>query len=160
MEQKWYENKILVILSIFIFFPIGLFFLWKSSNFNKKGKIIGTAVTLLFVIIVSNMQPQQNNPQHIDDQKTKMAVPDSSSQQGYKSSKTIITNQINVTLDEVSHVFENGKLYVLGKTNLPDTTKLIIKINRGNNYYASSMCQVTDGMFKSIGFSYKNFPQL
>lgn len=52
MEQqiKWYQRQGIVIVFLFIFFPIGLFLLWKSPRFSKNGKLIWTVVIALLVI--------------------------------------------------------------------------------------------------------------
>lgn len=47
-KQKWYDKTWLVIILCIIFFPVGLFGLWKSSKISKVWKII---VTILIGIL-------------------------------------------------------------------------------------------------------------
>jgi hypothetical protein len=53
MEQKqnnWYDKTWLVLLLCFIFFPIGLFALWKNSSIPKIWKIL---ITIFIIIILA-----------------------------------------------------------------------------------------------------------
>lgn len=47
-KKRWYENTAVIILLIFLFFPAGLFLMWKFSKWNKWVKI---AITVLVVLI-------------------------------------------------------------------------------------------------------------
>ncbi len=54
MEQnqtkKWYDNKFLVHLLLLIFFPVGLYALWKTDTIAKWWKILATVLIGLIVI--------------------------------------------------------------------------------------------------------------
>ena len=54
MEQKnsntWYEKTWLVIILCIIFFPVGLYALWKNSKIGKVLKIVITAIIALIVL--------------------------------------------------------------------------------------------------------------
>ncbi|HVA98480.1 MAG TPA: hypothetical protein VNG53_06260, partial [Bacteroidia bacterium] len=69
-EQKneWYQKKWLVTLLCIVFFPIGLYALWKNTIIKKGWKI---AITAFFALVVianlsnknsggNNVQPEQN----------------------------------------------------------------------------------------------------
>jgi hypothetical protein len=59
---KWYDRKFIVILILFFFFPVGLYGLWKSKSFSKKGKIFGTTVvSIFFVLFLLAPAPETNN---------------------------------------------------------------------------------------------------
>lgn len=51
-QKKWYDNQVLIIVLLFLFFPVGLYALWKSNTITKQWKIIGTAIIAIGVIIV------------------------------------------------------------------------------------------------------------
>jgi hypothetical protein len=54
-EKKWYDNKLVVTLLCIVFFPVGLYALWKSNTISQGWKIGVTIVIALFVVIgVSN----------------------------------------------------------------------------------------------------------
>jgi len=43
-KPKWFESKNKVYLWLLLFFPAGIYALWKNSTFTNKHKIIGTSV--------------------------------------------------------------------------------------------------------------------
>lgn len=57
MEQnqtkKWYDNKFVVHLLLVIFFPVGLYALWKTDTIAKWWKI--TATVLIGFIVIANI---------------------------------------------------------------------------------------------------------
>lgn len=62
-KSKWYYNKWFVILSLVIFFPLGLFLLFKSNQFGKKSKIIIFSIVGIFVLFsfISTEDTQQSS---------------------------------------------------------------------------------------------------
>ena len=52
-DKKWYDNKFIVHLLLLIFFPVGLYALWKSNNIAKWWKI--TATVLIGLIVIANL---------------------------------------------------------------------------------------------------------
>jgi hypothetical protein len=46
--EEWYERPILVFAGLFLCFPVGLAFLWKSRHFSQLMRIGWTAVVVLF----------------------------------------------------------------------------------------------------------------
>lgn len=51
--KKWYDNKFIVHLLLLIFFPIGLYALWKTNIIAKWWKI--TVTVLIGLIVISNI---------------------------------------------------------------------------------------------------------
>ncbi len=65
LKKEWYDKKGLVFLLLVIFFPIGLYALWKSSSISKGLKIGLTATVFLFVIIIGSSdknRQKENSP--------------------------------------------------------------------------------------------------
>lgn len=50
MKKKWYENQLVIIALLVLFFPVGLLLMWKYANWNKAVKWVITGVFALFVI--------------------------------------------------------------------------------------------------------------
>lgn len=50
MNKKWYKNPIAIIALLILFFPIGLFLMWKYANWNKAVKWVVTGVFALLVV--------------------------------------------------------------------------------------------------------------
>jgi len=59
MNKKWYEKNLSIILLLIFFFPVGLFLMWKYSNWNKVIKIV---ISIFFgIILLSNMGSRKTN---------------------------------------------------------------------------------------------------
>ena len=52
-RKRWYDNKFIVHLLLLIFFPVGLYALWKSNTIAKWWKI--TATILIALIVIANL---------------------------------------------------------------------------------------------------------
>lgn len=51
-KRIWYDNKALIIILLILFFPVGLYALWKNKHFSKPVKI-GVTVLIAILAIVS-----------------------------------------------------------------------------------------------------------
>lgn len=52
--ERWYKKTWAIIIVLFLFFPLGVFLLWKFSNLKFKSKAILTIIgLLLFVAVIS-----------------------------------------------------------------------------------------------------------
>lgn len=49
-SKKWYDNAVLTNVILFLFFPVGLYGLWKSNSIAKWWKITGTILIAILVI--------------------------------------------------------------------------------------------------------------
>jgi hypothetical protein len=81
-EKKWYDNKLVVTLLCIVFFPVGLYALWKSNTISKGWKVGVTIVIVLFVVIgvsneddsVSSTDTISANSQPDKDEKNKSGI--------------------------------------------------------------------------------------
>ena len=52
---KWFQKKSVIIISLILFFPLGLYFMWKYSDYwSKKTKILITIGILIMGVIGYN----------------------------------------------------------------------------------------------------------
>jgi hypothetical protein len=58
-SKKWYNNNVLTNLLLLIFFPVGLYALWKSDTIANWWKI--TAILIITVLIIANMSNGNKN---------------------------------------------------------------------------------------------------
>lgn len=49
-KAPWYENKVVVVVLLILFFPVGLFALWKNTGFTTKAKGLLTGVVAIVFI--------------------------------------------------------------------------------------------------------------
>lgn len=55
-KKKWYQKTWVIVLMLIIFFPVGLFLLWKYTNLKKPLKILITAlIGLIFIFANSSV---------------------------------------------------------------------------------------------------------
>lgn len=59
MNKNWYEKNWAIILFLILFFPVGIFLMWKYSNWNKILKIVISVVFAL--IVIGNMNSKTPN---------------------------------------------------------------------------------------------------
>ncbi|MGG3803121.1 hypothetical protein [Metabacillus fastidiosus] len=50
-NQRLREKTWFIVLMLFIFFPVGLYLMWKYANWNKIAKVIVTVVIILSIIL-------------------------------------------------------------------------------------------------------------
>lgn len=53
MKNKWYQSTGGIIALLILFFPVGLYLMWRHTNWNKAVKWVVTAVFALFVLMVA-----------------------------------------------------------------------------------------------------------
>lgn len=58
--SPWFEKKSLVGLLLVLFFPLGLWGLWKSSSLSKPAKIVISSIVGLVLIIAANGSPEDS----------------------------------------------------------------------------------------------------
>ncbi|MFN4214935.1 hypothetical protein [Exiguobacterium sp.] len=62
--MKFYQKTWFVMISLILFFPLGVFLMWKHKKFNKLGRVVFTMFFgLIFVIAVSGILGSEENNQ-------------------------------------------------------------------------------------------------
>ena len=49
-KTKWYQKSFGIVLLLILFFPVGLYLMWKYSNWNKVVKIVVTVIVAIILI--------------------------------------------------------------------------------------------------------------
>jgi len=57
MEKKWYEKDKGIILLLIFFFPVGLYLVWKKSDWTKRNKVFATVCVALMVGYAQTLPP-------------------------------------------------------------------------------------------------------
>lgn len=55
LKKMWYQGSLGAIVFLVIFFPIGLYLMWRHTKWNKKTKLAITGFFLLMIIVASNV---------------------------------------------------------------------------------------------------------
>lgn len=59
-NDNWYEKTWLVIVLCIVFFPLGLYALWKNSSIGKTWKIVITV--LIAIVVISKLSADEKEP--------------------------------------------------------------------------------------------------
>ena len=59
-KKKWYQTNFFVIFMLIFFFPVGLYLMWRYTNWKKPIKFLVTAF-FVYAIIQSMVSPEQPN---------------------------------------------------------------------------------------------------
>ena len=128
MENKRLREKTwFIILMLFIFFPVGLYFMWKYANWSRIVKIIITFVLILLLITnctnnnvekttdQANLQPKEEEKKEVKEQKV----------------------QYKIVLDEKFKRTEQREIRAITKSNdekdFETITKEIMRAYKGEN---------------------------
>lgn len=61
-KSRWYDNKTVVLVLLVVFFPAGLYALWKNTGFSKRTKgIVTGVVAVVFVAAAMNTDKQTSS---------------------------------------------------------------------------------------------------
>ncbi|MBZ4193911.1 MAG: hypothetical protein LAE24_06335 [Candidatus Contendobacter sp.] len=102
----WYENKSAVILWLIFFFPVGLYGIWKSSQFSDKTKWIVTGCFVV-LIIISGASDKKNRGE-LSKQSSSQSSPSSSTTSSRPNPQ--IEEQNPISWSEIDQIYniENG----------------------------------------------------
>jgi hypothetical protein len=84
-KRKWYDSQTTVILLCLLFFPIGLYALWKSNTITKTWKVVFTIIISL--IVISQIAKQS-------DSHTAIADNSSTSNERTSSARTVRAGEV------------------------------------------------------------------
>lgn len=66
---KWYQKPVGVGFLLWLFFPVGLYFMWKEKVWTSKTRIIITSVLSLFIILALAGEKSDDSIPHSDIQR-------------------------------------------------------------------------------------------
>ncbi|EKD40759.1 MAG: hypothetical protein ACD_74C00191G0002 [uncultured bacterium] len=143
MKTKWYDNKIIVFALLIFFLPAGLFGLWKSSKFERTGKIAWSVVGVLVLLVCA--ANQKTTP--VASQQSELVVSHSStpavSQKIPEVYDKVAASELPVTYSEFEENFNS-----FGKSSTPAmqlyTAKLSPK-NKGDKF-ATRQAMITENI--------------
>ena len=108
--HRWYDKKWLVHILLVLFFPVGIYALWKSRTLPKWWKITGTVIVALILVAAMDKQERMNGTASSDsstssvseDKEDSVNTPATQSQTLPTVGEKLITNYFEVTLNKVS----------------------------------------------------------
>jgi hypothetical protein len=140
-NPKWYQKNPFIILFLVVFFPVGLYLMWKYSDWSPKTKWIVTGVLLFFVFIIGITDDASN-----DSSQSHTSENDQQSVSSYNwqtEQGTLLRRVEEVVVDQIGE-----------KNNMGENTIISIQTERDGlwiNYHASEnfTSNMTRGGIKS-----------
>lgn len=153
--MKWYQKTWVIILFLIFFFPVGLFLMWRYSNWNKVVKGI---VTGLFCILIitnisgGNKEIETNSTKNIEDSKEVQIEKETNTENKKENDSRFIVKEENTSsaVDElVLRAKENSK------NATEDEIKEAVKfINDNYNNYWTDNETMHKGMYYGAFLEY------
>ncbi|MEE0963680.1 MAG: DUF4236 domain-containing protein [Ruminococcus bromii] len=121
--QKWYQKTGYIILLLVLFFPVGIFLMWKYTNWNKKVKIAISVILALFFVISLFSSPNSDEPVNTVVPGTIIESTDTQSSDGIIKDDTVhATTGSEVTSKAPETTTKNETTTQVTTTNAPETT--------------------------------------
>ena len=99
--MKIYEKNWFIILMLVLFFPVGLFLMWKNAKWHKTVKIIISVLLIAIVIVI--LSNGIKKPKNIETKDTNVEVETltvNERKELQEKSKTILDNKDYYTMNE------------------------------------------------------------
>lgn len=128
MNKKWYQSALFMWVMLVFFFPIGLFLLWRYSEYSKKAKIIITAFFVILTFIsLSGNKNRSNSANNQPTVKQEQTASSSSSaansakqdEQNKKAASQEITNILGNVAQKYDEVDHKTEYTSWGNGNIP-----------------------------------------
>lgn len=143
-EQKWYDKTWLIVVLCIVFFPVGLYALWKNSSIKKGWKI---AVTILIALIVianfGDKDPKADSPvvsaNTKAEEKTESKEPEAvKSNWSYTEDADKMTNEKRyfascVSTNEIDFEFpyNGGSFFTLTVRQMGKGNEIVLQVSKG-----------------------------
>lgn len=168
LSSKWYEKTWLVILLCILFFPVGLYALWRNSSIKKGWKV---GVTLFFaIVVVANITKDKKTTPSKDNVVSKKeeivkesVVKEPKSNWQYSEDKDEMTSQKRLfatclSTNEIQFEFpyNGGSFFTLTVRNMGNGNEVVLEVSKGqfmSGFNSALRLKFDDEQPMSIGYS-------
>lgn len=111
-KKKWYQKTLWILVSLMMFFPLGLFLMWKHSNW-KKGIKIGVSSIYALIIVGGLLSDGDTNTQTtttqvVQEQETAKPVKEEAPVEPVEPPKP------KTVIEQISEICPNANVYSTG----------------------------------------------
>ena len=137
--DKWYDNKVVVGLLIFFFFPIGIYALWKSRTISKGWKVGWSLIVAVGVISYVNSNSDDSGVQTTPVQQISLKSLDQDSLESYLTKKYDVTNSWTEEfqrngIDQLKYtLIENDWTFITERTTDGELKRIVCSGTDWNN---------------------------
>lgn len=147
MTKKWYQKTWFIITMLICFFPVGLYLMWKYSNWKKIIKVIITATFILFCFLLGgDSETTSLQPENTTDTTVSLNIYENETTTKIDTTKEFIT-QTQSTEYEKSTTDKQNTTEKQTTTQKQTTTKKTNYYSKANYYPKATNC---NGMDTSI----------
>ena len=131
-QSKWYDKTWLVILLCIVFFPVGLYALWKNQTISKGWKI-GVTILIAIIVLAQLGKDDKGGPPNADNSSTSSSEQKTEAPTGVGVGQVLHTDYFDITVNKVN---------------------LDSRVNTGNEF--ADLKQEEGNMYLIINASFKN----
>ena len=143
-EKKWYDNTAIIILLIVLFFPVGLYGLWKSRNLSTGWKIVILGLFAIAITVAMKEGKTSTTANKVDSSETKSDSTQKDTASVSKWSYSEEPNDIDNNTTYIAQIEANEPLNF--KTPYDGGVDVSIMI-RNKNRINDAMIQISKGQF-------------
>lgn len=111
--KKWYQKTPVIILLIFAFFPLGLYLMWKYTDWSKAIKAVISAVVAIIALIAfigDGTKPTATDSTTTTVSQTEKETVTTAEDKGYTVTLIVINKKTDSIYSGDITLFENGKV--------------------------------------------------
>ncbi|MFZ5376615.1 MAG: hypothetical protein ACOZAN_03030 [Patescibacteria group bacterium] len=142
MQKKWYQKSIGVVIFLILFFPVGLYLMWKHKVWNMPIRII-LSVFFALVVMGQILSPKSSTPVSQGNEQQQVE-PQQNSNQPSVVPTTIAKTQEIFTLQQA----------ITAKSLETTITSVATKSSVGNAYVKETASE--GGVLIAVDYKYKN----
>jgi len=139
IDRKWYDNKVLIHVLLVLFFPVGLYGIWKNTELSKLRKIITSAIVVFVILTI--VGGKDNKSSNVSQNSSVETVSEQQKETSENLTKETISKQqsskVELKENQSNHEempeWNTGDLDAMANGNIEIAAKEIKKVNNSRS---------------------------